>query len=142
MDGLLRKAQLAIVACLVSCGPAATPHDSRPKRAATPEAWSPLTWEERHDVMTFVVLPNMGRLFQEFRGTEYPDLTCDSCHGKDAERIEYRMPNDLPAIDPTHPAEGDPRMVKFMTEEVTPEMSELIESPITCSSCHPRKGAK
>ncbi len=83
MNGLLRTAQLAIVACLVSCGPAATPHDSRPKRAAAPEAWSPLTWEERHDVMTFVVLPNMGRLFQEFRETEYPDLTCDSCHGKD-----------------------------------------------------------
>jgi hypothetical protein len=126
---------------LAGCAPA--------KPAATApsdDEWTPLTWEERHDVMTFTVLPNMGRLFQRLRRTAAPDLTCRTCHGADAEARSYRMPASLPPLDrdaPTKAKDADEaRMVNLMVDEVTPAFSALIGKRATCFSCHaPKTGA-
>ncbi len=118
------------------------------------DGWSRLTWEERHDVMTFTVLPNMARAFQRFAGTAAPEMTCATCHGSDAEGARYAMPRGLPPLDPRRmpdPNASDPRearIAKFMTDEVTPKMADLLGAPIydpqtkrgvSCFSCHPSR---
>ena len=106
-----------------------------------------MTWEDRHDVMTFAVLPNMARAFQRFDGSTDPDMTCATCHGPDAELVHYAMPHGLPALDPKRlpdPKGPDPRqarMAKFMIEEVTPAMADLLGAPrgFSCFNCHPTR---
>jgi hypothetical protein len=101
--------------------------------------------------MEFVVHPSMARLFQQHDRKPAPDLTCRTCHGADAEAVQYKMPHGLPALDPAHLPDGSgtdarARTAKFMIEEVTPKMIELLEvspwNPQTkrgfgCFSCHP-----
>jgi hypothetical protein len=131
----------------VASGAAATPS---PPAADSGDAWSSLSWEERHDQMTWLVHPRMARLFQRFEKTQSPELTCRTCHGSDAEKVQYRMPNGLPPLDPVHmpdPHEGpDAEITKFMYEEVTPTMADLLGVPVGdlrsrrgfgCFSCHP-----
>jgi len=104
--------------------------------------------------MTFAVLPNMARLFQGFDRTPSPEMACTTCHGADAERVAYAMPHGLPALDPARmpdPRSDDPneaRMTKFMTDEVTPAMADLLGVPrfdpttgrgFSCFSCHPSR---
>ncbi len=125
-----------------------------PELATPSDAWSARSWEDRHDVMTFAVLPNMARLFQRFRGSADPDMTCATCHGADAELVHYAMPHGLPALDPAHlpdPNGPDPRearMAKFMIDEVTPAMADLIgvrpddrdaKHGLSCFNCHPSR---
>jgi hypothetical protein len=124
-----------------------------------------MSWEDRHDVMTFAVLPNMARTFQRFNGSADPDMTCATCHGADAEGVKYAMPHGLPALDPARmpdPDGPDPRearMAKFMIEEVTPAMADLLGVPpaarvaragrvdrgadpkgaFSCFNCHPSR---
>jgi hypothetical protein len=113
-----------------------------------------MSWEERHDVMTFAVLPNMARLFQRFHGSADPDMTCATCHGLDAELVRYAMPHGLPALDPARlpdPNGPDPRearMAKFMIDEVTPAMADLLgiraadrdaKHRFSCFNCHPSR---
>jgi hypothetical protein len=136
-----------VALCGVAChAPASVPPPSQ-------VAWSTTSWEDRHDVMTFAVLPNMARTFQRFKGSADPDMTCRTCHGNDAELVHYAMPHGLPALDPEHlpdPNGPDPkqaRMAKFMTDEVTPAMADLLGVPLaadrdpkhgfTCFRCHP-----
>jgi hypothetical protein len=91
--------------------------------------------------MTFTVLPNMGRLFQRFEGKAAPDLTCRTCHGADAERVAYAMPHGLPALDPRRMPDPSGRVARFMAEEVTPQMADLLgvdRARFTCFHCHPR----
>lgn len=126
-----------------------------PEPAPTAEAWRTMSWEDRHDVMTFAVLPNMARLFQRFQRSPDPDMTCATCHGADAELVHYAMPHGLPALDPARmpdPNGPDPRearMAKFMFDEVTPAMADLLGvraasngNPghgLSCFNCHPSR---
>jgi len=136
---LTRSALVALV--LAAC--ARTPVS--PAQTTAPDAWRAQTWEERHDVMTFAVLPTMSRLFQRFNATPYPDTTCKTCHGDDAEDVAYRMPHGLPPLDPRHlPDARDPdprvaRVARFMADEVTPRMADILETHVTCFTCHPAK---
>lgn len=136
-----------MLALVVAACAGGSPAPARPARStATGDAWSTMSWERRHDVMTFTVLPNMGRLFQREYGKPDPDLTCTRCHGKDAEAVGYKMPHGLPALDPTRlPDASSPdarvaKTAKFMAEQVTPQMAELLGvERFTCFGCHPRK---
>ncbi len=141
---------LGAIACVPPVATKAHLPSTMPAPSAPAERWSALTWEERHDEMTWVVHPQMAKLFQRFEKTEYPELTCRTCHGGDAERVQYRMPNGLPPLDPAHmpdPREGpDAAVAKFMYEEVTPQMADLLgvapANPPSgqgfgCFSCHP-----
>jgi hypothetical protein len=114
-----------------------------------------MTWEDRHDQMTWVVLPNMAKHFQDFAGAADATLTCRTCHGPDPEAVSYRMPRGLPALDPRHlPSASDPgergRTAKFMIETVTPAMADLLGEPLYdaktqrgfgCFKCHPALGS-
>jgi hypothetical protein len=122
----------------------------RPERAmarAGNDEWSRTNWEGRHDTMTWLVLPTMARKFQAFAGTEYPELSCFSCHGADAEQVAYAMPHGLPALDPDHlpsPHSSNAREARyatFMTDVVTPTLAALLEKPdVSCMTCHPQVG--
>lgn len=149
---MLAVSSAALLAACAARAPAAPASSSAARGPVDDEEWRTSTWEERHDVMTWSVLPAMARTFQRFRGTAAPDLTCRSCHGEDAERALYRMPASLPPLDPAHmpdPNARDPRearMAKFMSDEVTPQMAAILGVPIfdpatgrgfSCFSCHP-----
>ena len=128
---------------LLLCAPCAC-GGVAPTPAAPPLArdeWAPLTWEERHSEMTFKVHPNMARLFQRHDGKPSPDMTCRTCHGRDAAQVEYAMPHGLPALDPAHMPDARSAEVRFMRDEVTPTMANLLgvdRRVFSCFVCHPR----
>ena len=130
---------LALSFALVACGPRGGAKSPAPATARE-DRWATLDFEERHTVMTFTVLPNMARTWRDFRHTEYPDMTCRTCHGKDAEAVSYRMPNpSLPRIDPAHPPRGP--VAEFMKRTMVPDMIELTGTTsehLSCNGCHPR----
>lgn len=113
-----------------------------------PNAWEAMTFEERHGLMTWTLLPNMARRFRLFERTALPELACITCHGVDAESHDYRMPATLPPLDPAHMPSADAadpeeaRTVRFMTDVVTPFADRMMRAggTITCFSCHPRAG--
>jgi hypothetical protein len=99
--------------------------------------------------MTWVVLPNMARAFQELEGTALPELSCFSCHGTDAEQVKYAMPHGLPPLDPAHMPRRDSAYAKeakfaaFMEDEVVPRFRHMTEAPkVSCFTCHPKVGAR
>jgi hypothetical protein len=110
-----------------------------------------MSFEERRELMTTVVLPDMAKLFQQFEGKPNADMACATCHGGDAEEIRYKMPYALPALNPAHLPDPDVpgfggAMAKFMFERVTPRMTELLGVPrydattgrgFGCFHCHP-----
>jgi hypothetical protein len=113
-----------------------------------------MTWEERHDTMTFDVLPTVASMFQRFEGSSAPSMTCRTCHGADAETVGYAMPRGLPPLDPKNmpradsPNREEARIVKFMTDEVTPRMADLLgvdpydpktRTGFGCFGCHASK---
>jgi hypothetical protein len=146
-------ALLATILGLLSAGCRETRQAAVPA-GATENAWKARTWEEHHDVMTFAVLPTMSRTFQRFAGTVDPEMTCRTCHGPDAEVARYAMPRGLPALDPNRMPDPnardahEARMAKFMIEEVTPTMADLLGVPrydpktkvgFSCFACHPSR---
>ena len=129
--------RFAFVFTLFACGPHAAappPPQAQPKHEE--DAWAKLSFEERHSVMTFTVLPNMARAWRDFRATKDPEMTCRTCHGQDAEAVNYRMPN--PALSHVDPARVPPGPVaQFMKTKMVPEMRELTGSPsLDCNTCH------
>jgi hypothetical protein len=92
----------------------------------------------------------MKTVFSEHDPKEFADAKCTLCHGKGAEKGEFKMPNPkLPKLNPAknfakHVKE-EPEMVKFMGERVVPEMAALLDmqpyDPATqkgfgCFNCH------
>ena len=135
---MTRSLALLIV---VSCGPHVVAQPSRATHEPPREdRWAKLSFEDRHSVMTFTVLPNIARTWRDFRHTEDAEMTCRTCHGPDAEGQNYRMPNpSLAKIDPAHPPAGP--VATFMKEKMVPEMIELVGTTpehLSCNTCHPR----
>lgn len=143
----------SVVLAGCASAPPSTAHSGASKSGA--DDFEAMTWEDRHDEMTWVVLPTMAKHFQAFTGAADATLTCRTCHGPDPESVSYRMPRELSALDPLHlpqPNDTDPRgrTTKFMIETVTPTMADLLGEPLYdaktqrgfgCFKCHPAVGA-
>lgn len=118
-----------------------------------PRPWARMSHRDKERYMDNVVLPTMTALFQAYDSQHYARVTCATCHGENARRVHFHMPNSLPAL----PAFGTeaaqrmmnehPRMVRFMRERVVPVMARLLgETPYDpqtnrgfgCYDCHPR----
>src|SRR5215471_13421015 len=128
---------LFTISCSGSHTPVAQPSREGPQAHVREDKWSKLSFEDRHSVMTFTVLPNMARTWRDFKHTADPEMTCRTCHGRDAEAVNYRMPNpSLPKIDPAHPPAGP--VADFMKTKMVPEMSDFVSAPVGCNTCHPR----
>ncbi|HEY4104835.1 MAG TPA: hypothetical protein VGM44_13135 [Polyangiaceae bacterium] len=142
---------LSFVACAAKPPPSASATKKNTPRDSREDDFRQMSWEERHDQMTWVVLPTMAERFQAFSGSADASLTCRSCHGPDPESVSYRMPRSLPALDPRHlpqanDADARGRTAKFMIETVTPTMADLLGEPLYdaktqrgfgCFNCHP-----
>jgi len=140
---MLTLLALAMTAsCSAQRGPvaAARPAPARARAAdervaSTSDEWAPLSWEERHDVMTWSLLPAMMPVIQRTFATADPELNCRTCHGANAEAVAYAMPNGLPPLDPGHMPTG--KVADAMRRDVTPLLSEILGKTETCFSCHP-----
>jgi hypothetical protein len=147
--------RIALIASLsAACGGNTTPpksvaHQARQRNG--PPTWPKLSWGDRHELMTFTVLPNMAQTWQAFAKTDAPTLTCRTCHGENAEAARYQMPTPrLPPLDPAHMPSRDSsdaneaRWTAFMTDEVVPQMIDLLDAPPSfgCFSCHTKKKSK
>src|SRR5258706_6387179 len=82
------------------------------------------THEDKEAFMGGEVVPVMGKLFRKFDAKGYSKFDCETCHGKDMDRVDFRMPNSLYAL----PAENtigqakeyDEKTTAFMMNEVVP----------------------
>jgi len=140
------KRAILFAACAIACGPKrdTTRAATRPAAPAIEErddVWMRTSFEDRHTIMTFKVLPNMARTWQAWKKTEWPEMTCRTCHGKDAEAVNYKMPSpSLPPIDPAHPPRNP--AADFMRTRVVPDMIGMLETTpehFSCNACHPTR---
>jgi hypothetical protein len=112
--------------------------------------WQDKSREQRMDWMAVAVFPKMRHLFQEQDAEKYEDFSCQTCHGKEMERVDFRMPNDLFALDASetveHAKEYDEKTTDFMLGAVVPEMAKLLDADaftlekptgFGCAGCHP-----
>jgi len=111
--------------------------------------WRDKTHEERAAFMGAHVEPEMRKLFIAHDPKGYANFGCTTCHGADADLIDFKMPNDiypLPAEDPVAEAmEYDAKVAAFMMSKVVPTMARLLSEPpgkpegVTCFTCHPKE---
>jgi len=108
--------------------------------------WAELDHDQRAKFMAQVVVPKMKPLFQAFDPKRFAEFDCRTCHGEGAEHDVFRMPNaQLFALPKTSEgfdalATKKPRWVKFMTDQVKPEMTRILGMPaLACETCHPTR---
>jgi type IV secretory pathway VirB10-like protein len=121
-------------------------------------AWKDMNKEQRGKYMFVVVLPRMREVFRSYNGEKYAAIGCPTCHGKEARARKFEMPNpeimQLPATqeDWGKVMQEKPDMLKFMNQQVKPEMARLLGVPeynpqssqpqpdaLGCSTCHTSK---
>jgi hypothetical protein len=109
-------------------------------------AWKDMTKDQRARFMKAVVMPKMKGLFQAFDAKHFEGFTCKTCHGPGLDDKSFEMPNpELPRLPAT--PEGfqalmkeEPQWVKFMGEQVKPQMATLLGLP-EVDPQHPDPGA-
>jgi hypothetical protein len=128
--------------------PEAAPDAGAPAEPAKP-AWAEMNAAQRAEYMKTAVVPKMSELFKEWEPKEFAEgVNCVTCHGPNAKKGEFKMPNPkLPKINEAM-MKKHPQAVKFMSEQVVPEMSKLLGvvpfDPATktgfgCMNCHTPK---
>jgi hypothetical protein len=102
--------------------------------------WAELDHDQRAKFMAQVVVPKMKPLFQAFDPKRFAEFDCRTCHGEGAEHDVFRMPNAQLFALPKSREGLKPEWVKFMTEQVKPQMTEILGvSGFACESCHPTR---
>jgi hypothetical protein len=114
-------------------------------------AWKDKTFKQRQEYMGIVVLPEMKKMFQAHDGGAFGTFKCQTCHGNDMQAKNFKMPNDgIYPLNPKDPVKGamdyDKKITKFMLDEVTPKMAEMLgekamgkdpAGTFGCLRCHP-----
>jgi hypothetical protein len=109
-----------------------------------------LTHEQKGQFMAERVLPEMRTMFQELDGERFAEFNCATCHGENAQAVDFHMPNGIsplrPDLMPRLFTSTNPMPV-FMRERVWPRMAELLQEPqfdqatgqgFSCFNCHGR----
>jgi len=125
--------------------------------------WKDMTKEQRMKFMKAVVNPKMKVTFQAFDPEHFKKFGCATCHGKDAKKNDYKMPNPEIHALPDSPEEFMalvkkkptwPKWTDFMAKQVVPQVSGLlglphfdpkkpVEGAFSCNNCHVlKKGLK
>jgi cytochrome c553 len=110
-------------------------------------AWSAKNHEQRFGHMAAQVQPQMHALFKKYDASYAETFTCQTCHGDNAELVDWKMPNPslyaLPTEDTLQSSmEYDEKVTSFMME-VTPAMKKLLNTgagdpvAVSCFTCHP-----
>ena len=127
---------------------AAAPDDAGTAAAAK---WDDhMSKDAKSKFMRANVVQPMKTAFQGFDAKDFAKFNCKTCHGKGAITKEYKMPNpDLPKLDFAELKAGKhAEMVKFMKEQVTPKVAEILGLPersrtnpdgFGCLNCHEEK---
>ncbi len=91
---------VALVLSLVAAGALSACGKSDPKSpgvdgmGAPDTAWSVKTQAQKFGYMAAVVHPKMEKLFADHDSSYADSFTCDTCHGENAEMIDYVMPSE------------------------------------------------
>lgn len=108
-----------------------------------PADWQDMDFDQRKEYMTQIVEPEMQAIFQEFDAVEYAEFACSTCHGDDAEDVEYEMPNGLhPLRFPLNPSTPEEEAyIEFMEDDVIGPMADLVDQEVgmsgfRCTACH------
>jgi hypothetical protein len=140
-------------ALLSTIGCADRPHDAErpkggPSLGAPTVRWKHKTREEKMGFMAAHVQPTMKRLFVEYDADDFGDFGCETCHGGNADVLDFEMPSNsiyaLPADNPMGEAmDYDEEIAQFMAGKVVPAMAQLLsEEPgkgVSCFTCHPKE---
>ena len=156
MNGVGRITMAALCALATACGGGATDDgeagDGAEQTSAggeeTPAVWADMSHEQRFQYMRNTVMPTMRDLFQATDPERYADFGCTTCHGENAQDVQFSMPNGLVPLSheqiPQVFQSQDP-MPQLMTQQVWPRMAELLgEAPFdpetgegfSCMRCH------
>jgi cytochrome c553 len=137
-----------LVVAILGCTP--SPKGVPGVNMGAPEiAWSAKNREQRFGHMAAQVQPQMHALFEKYDAEYGKTFTCQTCHGEDAELVDWRMPNPnlygLPKEDTLQASmEYDQEVTSFMME-VTPAMKKLLNTgagepvAVSCFTCHPEE---
>jgi hypothetical protein len=151
-----------VVLSIATAARAADTEAPAAKVVGPPEvAWKDMTKDQKMKFMKAVVTPKMKVVFQKFDPKKFEKFGCGVCHGKDAKEHEFKMPNPNADIHPLpdNPQEFQalmakkadwPKWVKFMKEEVFPQMGGLLHvtmfdpkkpdpNAFGCKNCHTLK---
>jgi len=112
--------------------------------------WKDKSREQRMDWMGLAVFPKMRSRFIEHDSKEYSSFDCQTCHGKDMELVDFKMPNQLFSLPKDKTIDWakdyDAEMAQFMVDVVVPEMASLLDMApydadtgkgFGCFGCHP-----
>jgi hypothetical protein len=159
---------LGLLVCFTGCGGGTQPSSmpESPGSTAEPVAeapagdapsstvgWEGMNREQRMQYMQETVLPNAKALFVEVAPEKYADFNCKTCHGDNAQEVDFQMPNQLPPLPTTDTinaamAANEP-VATFMLEKVTPGMAQMLGREMvsesnpdgfSCFGCH-QKGS-
>lgn len=131
---------------VASCTP--SPKDVPGVNLGAPEiGWSHKNQEQRYGHMAAAVNPQMHALFTEYDDSYADSFNCKTCHGDNAELIDWKMPNEnlyaLPKENTLQSSlEYDTEVTNFMME-VTPALKKMLNTgagdpvEVSCFSCHP-----
>jgi len=141
---------LLLLAPLSACAPlpaGSDDDDDDDTPYVAPGPWADLSYVERIAYMENIVEPTMREHFQDFDPDGFADFGCDTCHGDDANDVDYELPNGVTPIsfplDVSEP--GRQEFEDFMDEVVKPEMAALVDQQpfpqgeFSCFSCHERE---
>jgi hypothetical protein len=118
-----------------------------------PQPWAQMSHDDQVYWMVSNVLPIAAEDFRTYDAERFSQVTCETCHGENAEAEHYEMPS---ALLPRLPAPGSPQWQQmqqspgyaFMNDVVTPTMATLIgeerysaEHPdgFGCFECHTQR---
>ena len=115
-----------------------------------PKTWSTMGWDDKKQHMMDEVTPTMAALFQGVSAEHYAEFNCVTCHGPGAQEGKFKMPSEsLPKLPPNGDfgalMEAKPEVMKFMAEQVVPQMATLVDMPaydpetnsgFGCYGCH------
>src|SRR6478735_4972013 len=80
--------------------PDVPPDTAEPRDPNAPFDFDKLSYDEKRAFMKDHVVPTMKPLFQKFDGEKFASFGCKTCHGKEPQKVKYKMPSDdLPALD-------------------------------------------
>ena len=150
--------RLLLIALVAACGgkPSTTTTTPTPPAGSAAEATKPLPdvpfdqldQDQRAQFMKEKVVPGMKAVFQNHDPKMYADFGCQTCHGKEAEKGHFDMPNpDLPKIGKTTDwSKFKKEDIEWMKNDVKPTMAKILGQPewspenpkgFGCVECHP-----
>jgi hypothetical protein len=110
-----------------------------------------LSFDEQKEFMKKNVMPAMKKAFQEFDAEHYKVFNCKTCHGKDPEKVKFKMPSpDLPKLDfkALEAGKQKPKIAEWMGKTIKPDMAKILQMPeynesnpkgFGCLHCHEQK---